>query len=450
MGARDRELAASSREVLQNSGWAQLQSKGDLFQGLLAIGKGDFVQGLLAVASQWLYGFESTLGEIEPLPPNLSLPPPSPQQSLGTVPNCRRTSRFAAVLGSVSVDKSKLADLVWMGVPAGSSRCEIWQMLLGYRPLAHDRRGAALESKRRSYAELRRSFYAASRAVKRSASTDMQAHCLDYDATGEEALLKQIRRDLPRIQVRGLKSAEELIDDARTQVLMERVLFVWAVRQPAAGYVQGVGDVLLPLLLVFIAERAGVPAEFLRLGTLDTLNAEDIAVVEADCYWCLTKILSEVADHYTDGQRGLQRAVATTQDLLARVDAELARGLSEKDVDMGPGVFRWVGCLMVRDLPMTLCLRLWDTCIAESAAPGGAGFAKFLVFFGVSLTASFSTALRSMTFDALMSFFQCMPVDGLGLDELEVLIAETHVLRSMFQLAPRHYVHASSRTPPCP
>ena len=35
---------------------------------------------------------------------------------------------------------------------------------------------------------------------------------------------------------------------------MTRILFTWAVRHPASGYVQGISDLCAPLLLVFISE----------------------------------------------------------------------------------------------------------------------------------------------------------------------------------------------------
>ena len=40
---------------------------------------------------------------------------------------------------------------------------------------------------------------------------------------------------------------------------MERVLFIWAIRHPASGYVQGMNDLVTPFLHVFLSEhlRAG-------------------------------------------------------------------------------------------------------------------------------------------------------------------------------------------------
>jgi len=35
---------------------------------------------------------------------------------------------------------------------------------------------------------------------------------------------------------------------------MIRILFVWSMRHPASGYVQGINDLAAPLILVFLTE----------------------------------------------------------------------------------------------------------------------------------------------------------------------------------------------------
>jgi hypothetical protein len=38
--------------------------------------------------------------------------------------------------------------------------------------------------------------------------------------------------------------------------------------------------------------------------------------VEADCYWCLSKLLDGIQDHYTDAQPGIQRTVFKVKELV--------------------------------------------------------------------------------------------------------------------------------------
>ncbi len=38
--------------------------------------------------------------------------------------------------------------------------------------------------------------------------------------------------------------------------------------------------------------------------------------VEADCYWCLCKLVEGIQDHYTYAQPGIQRAVFKIKELV--------------------------------------------------------------------------------------------------------------------------------------
>lgn len=36
--------------------------------------------------------------------------------------------------------------------------------------------------------------------------------------------------------------------------MFERILFIWAIRHPASGYVQGINDLVTPFFIVFLQE----------------------------------------------------------------------------------------------------------------------------------------------------------------------------------------------------
>lgn len=39
--------------------------------------------------------------------------------------------------------------------------------------------------------------------------------------------------------------------------IFERILFIWAIRHPASGYVQGINDLVTPFFVVFVCEYIG-------------------------------------------------------------------------------------------------------------------------------------------------------------------------------------------------
>lgn len=93
--------------------------------------------------------------------------------------------------------------------------------------------------------------------------------------------------------------------------------FYRAIRHPASGYVQGINDLVTPFLVVFLSEHLE--------GSIDNwciadLRRETVSNIEADCYWCLSKLLDGMQDHYTFAQPGIQRLVFKLKELVRRID----------------------------------------------------------------------------------------------------------------------------------
>lgn len=45
-----------------------------------------------------------------------------------------------------------------------------------------------------------------------------------------------------------------LFQQKLVQELFERILFIWSIRHPASGYVQGINDLVTPFFIVFLQE----------------------------------------------------------------------------------------------------------------------------------------------------------------------------------------------------
>jgi hypothetical protein len=44
-------------------------------------------------------------------------------------------------------------------------------------------------------------------------------------------------------------------DKPHEQEMVERILYIWAIRHPASGYVQGINDLVTPFLIVFLQDH---------------------------------------------------------------------------------------------------------------------------------------------------------------------------------------------------
>jgi hypothetical protein len=189
-----------------------------------------------------------------------------------------------------------LRELAWSGVPP-NIRPIVWRLLLGYAPPNADRREAALARKRQEYLDCISQYY------------DIG----DEDRSSDEnEMLHQISMDVPRTL-----PEVPFFQQIAVQASLSRILYIWAIRHPASGYVQGVNDLATPFLVVFLSEHLE--------GDMDSwdftkLSPETIYQVEADSLWCLTALLDGIQDHYTFAQPGIQRLVFRFKELVRRID----------------------------------------------------------------------------------------------------------------------------------
>jgi hypothetical protein len=94
----------------------------------------------------------------------------------------------------------------------------------------------------------------------------------------------------------------------------------------------------------------------------------------------------------------------------------------------------------MRELPLPLVVRLWDTYIAE--ARSGAvrdGFHTFHVYVCGALLVRFSRELLERPgFGDVLPFLQKLPTQAWQTKDVEELIAQAFVLKSMFDGAQAH------------
>lgn len=233
-----------------------------------------------------------------------------------------------------------------------------------YLPLKPELQEKALEQKRASYWESVTHHYGASY----------------IDANHE--MLRQILNDLPR-----MNPLIPIFQSKRVQDIFQRVLYVWAVRHPASGYVQGINDLLTPFFAVFLTEVTATPIEEVDI---EALPEAQLRQVEADAYWCMTKLLDRIQENYVFSQPGIQRNVQALEDLVKRIDHGLHAHLARHHIQFIQFAFRWMNNLLMREIPLACTIRLWDTYHAEPF-----GFSDFHLYVCAAFLLRFSKNITS-------------------------------------------------------
>ncbi|CAK5265664.1 unnamed protein product [Mycena citricolor] len=322
-----------------------------------------------------------------------------------------RTSRrhkFVECLSAQDVSIAELRKLSWAGIPA-DFRPMAWQLLLGYLPLPTPLRAVTLARKRSEYQSLVEVAFARNRE-----GLDQQ-------------IWHQIEIDVPRT-----RPGVRLWMHAATQRLLERVLYVWAIRHPASGYVQGINDLVTPFVQVFLSAYVDSDPELFDPAILPQSALE---AVEADAFWCLSRLLDGIQDNYISAQPGIQRSVRRMSELVARIDAPLSTHLATEGVEFMQFAFRWMNCLLMREISVRNTVRMWDTYLAE----GPDAFSQFHLYVCSAFLVKWSEKLRQMDFQGIIMFLQSLPTQTWGDHEIEMLLSEAFVLNSIWANAQSHF-----------
>ncbi|KAJ9189008.1 hypothetical protein P3X46_000351 [Hevea brasiliensis] len=320
-----------------------------------------------------------------------------------------RVTKFTKELSATTVILERLRELAWSGVPP-YMRPTIWRLLLGYAPPNSDRREGVLRRKRLEYLDCVAQFY------------DIP----DTERSDDEVnMLRQISVDCPRTVPDVTFFQQEQV-----QKSLERILYTWAIRHPASGYVQGINDLATPFLVVFLSEYLEGDIDN---WSISDLPADKISDIEADCYWCLSKLLDGMQDHYTFAQPGIQRLVFKLKELVRRIDEPVSRHMEEQGLEFLQFAFRWFNCLLIREIPFHLVTRLWDTYLAE-----GDALPDFLVYIYTSFLLTWSDKLQKLDFQELVMFLQHLPTHNWTHQELEMVLSRAYMWHSMFNSSPSH------------
>lgn len=215
--------------------------------------------------------------------------------------------------------------------------------------------------------------------------------------------------------------------------MVERILYIWAIRHPASGYVQGINDLVTPFLMVFLQDfvDTDVTRNHFQFDSLEEGVRKDI---EADAFWCMTKVLEGIQDNYTFAQPGIQVKIRQLEELVKRVDSTLHNHIVHHEVQYLQFSFRWMNNLLLRELPLTATIRLWDTYLSETE-----GFSKFHLYVCAAFLIRWKQdLLQKKDFQGILLFIQNVPTEKWNDKDISLLVAEAYRLKYTFADAPNH------------
>lgn len=320
-----------------------------------------------------------------------------------------KLEKFRKIINMNPVNLEELQKACWKGIPK-SYRPICWKLLSDYLPLKHELQEKTIEQKRNAYWE------------------SVNEHYSSIYIDSHHEMLRQILNDIPRMNPLIPIFQKKIVQD-----IFQRVLYVWAVRHPASGYVQGINDLLTPFFTVFLTEYCDLNMEIQNVD-IENLPEKNLRQLEADSYWCMTKLLERIQENYVFSQPGIQRKVQSLDDLIKRIDRNLHQHLKVNNVEFIQFAFRWMNNLLMREIPLNCTIRLWDTYHAEPF-----GFSDFHLYVCAAFLLRFSKNLvEEKDFQGLMLMLQNLPTRNLKANDIALLTAEAYKLQVMFANSPNH------------
>eukprot|EP01130_Rhizamoeba_saxonica_P012088 TRINITY_DN5062_c0_g1_i1.p1 TRINITY_DN5062_c0_g1~~TRINITY_DN5062_c0_g1_i1.p1 ORF type:complete len:305 (-),score=59.62 TRINITY_DN5062_c0_g1_i1:28-942(-) len=225
---------------------------------------------------------------------------------------CRK---FKNALENDCVNINQLKHLAFNGIPQEYREIS-WKILLGYAPAVSARREIVIQRKRAEYWAYVQQFY-----------------YVDDEERNEyqRRLFHQINVDVPRTN-----PSIPIYRVVTIQNILMRILYIFAIRHPASGYVQGINDLCTPFLSVFLKSHVfdkiddlisqyDEPEEYQDLvedleGRLSSIKDEKMKSIEADIYWCISSFADRIQDHYTQDLPGIHKRLHELENIIRKLD----------------------------------------------------------------------------------------------------------------------------------
>ncbi|CAN6447635.1 unnamed protein product [Victoria cruziana] len=333
------------------------------------------------------------------IPPSAFLPsaarpsqpdrPPDVQDSASPSPDeAPRRARFLAELSKRVIDLTELRKLAAHGVPDSCGiRSIVWKVLLGYLPCSREMWPDEMRKRRSQYeafkeellinpSELTRRLELSSDTEKGNTKNEGRGllnrseithgeHPLSLGKTSvwnkyfqDTEIIEQIDRDVMRTHPGMHFFSGDSPSAKSNQEALKHILVVFAKLNPGIRYVQGMNEVLAPILYVFRNDP----------------DEENAVQAEPDSFFCFVELLSGFRDHFCqqldNSIVGIRSTMTRLTQILRQHDEELWRHL-EVTTKVNPQfyAFRWITLLLTQEFNFADCLQIWDTLLCDPDGP---------------------------------------------------------------------------------
>ncbi|KAJ1939840.1 GTPase-activating protein, partial [Linderina pennispora] len=134
------------------------------------------------------------------------------------------------------------------------------------------------------------------------------------------------------------------------------------------------------------------------------------------------------------------RQVVKLRELVSRINRPLADHLSAEGIEFIQFAFRWINCLLMREVSLANTVRMWDTYLAEPD-----GFSTFHIYVCAAFLLRWAAELMRLDFQKAILFLQNPPTAAWTTQDIELLLAEAYMYKCLYHDSPSHYAATATR-----
>lgn len=306
----------------------------------------------------------------------------------------------------------ELKKKLWNGI-GKKIRPKAWRILFKYTPLSGHNVENVLKTKREEYTEFK--------------ERNREEHFVEQNDTNMIETVKVIRKDV----LRTLPESN-LFRNQQIQNAMVRILTIYSIRHPSNFYSQGMNDILAPIFCVFVAESfqmTNIEIEN-NVGKMEKeFNELNLLNAEADAFHCFSLFLSNIKRNYIKGFDGVNENLQNLKDLVYKSDKELYRHFEENEIEIFHFGFRWCFCLLLREFPLNLAIKLIDFFLTEEFSQD-----ELCLYLMLSLLLKYSAKVKTLQREQIIIFLQNLPTLEWGEKDVKLLVSEAFTLQNLFKL----------------
>lgn len=123
-------------------------------------------------------------------------------------------------------------------------------------------------------------------------------------------------------------------------------------------------DILAPIFAVFLCELFDmkyIAFENRYIKMKSQITKEFLFPAEADSYHCLLQFMSELKFNYMENFKGIRENFDLIEGKIKALDPELYQHFQKKEIIMLHFGFRWSFCLLLREFPIYISIKLIDS-----------------------------------------------------------------------------------------